>query len=327
MSKFDVRNIVLLQNDDFDKLPYNPNDSAGIAIPSKKTAFIRITGNENYDKDTYLHELEELFNPNESHKEIVDGEDIFKKKWYQYIPGGQEVRDILSPVIDPVSNVIKTVSEPVEDIFKMMWGEDWAKDIVNTGSDVLGLGGDGGGLNDILKLILGGYGAYSTAESQEDYMNWLERLYQPQLEYQQEQTNLLRDVYSPLTKQLGGELGEAFSLSDETSEAYWGKGREKIEDYYGDVEQRASELFAGSGMIGQGPANQYFSQTLPGMKAKSMEDLVSDQVLWESSQKQQNIGNLLNFLGKSPTVSGYETPQYTGLGVNWASTLKDLISV
>ena len=201
-------------------------------------------------------------------------------------------------------------------------GIDWLDALLNI---ILGKEGGSGGLLGTAATAWGGLETGKEAQRQRD---WLERLYAPQQEYQKEQLGLFKDVFSPLTKRLGGELGDMFSTDTSAlSNAYWSKGRGKIEDYYKDIEQQASERFAGAGMLGQGPAMEYFGETLPGMKAKSMEDLVVDQVLTDYGFKQQGVSNMLSFLGKTPSVAGYDkAPSYVSTNINWGNLLKDIVS-
>ena len=219
-----------------------------------------------------------------------------------------------------IGNLLKTV-------LKQITGGD--------GQPTGGSSGGGGGttgidwLDKILGLGATAYGGYETGQEAERQRDWLTEMYAPQRAYQQEQLGLFQDVFSPLTKQLGGELGDMFSTDTSAlSNAYWSKGRNRIEDYFKETEQKASEVFAGSGMLGQGPANKYFTEELPAMKAKSMEDLVIDQVLTDYGFKQQNVTNMLSFLGKTPPASTFNASNqpYTSTNINWGNLLKDIVS-
>ena len=209
------------------------------------------------------------------------------------------------------------------------------------GNQLLGGGGGSGGggdatgdtgitgidwLDQLLGLGATGLSGYESGQEAEAQRDWLTEMYAPQKEYQQGQLDLFKDVFSPLTKQLGGELGNMFSADNSgISNASWTQGRNRIEDYYGGVEQKASEVFAGSNMLGSGISNKYFTEELPGMKAKSMEDLAVDQVLNDYNMKNTNISQMLSFLGKTPSVSTVNQP-YTSTNINWGELLKGIIS-
>ena len=207
--------------------------------------------------------------------------------------------------------------------------QNWLQQLLNTLTGSGGQGGQSNWLNDLLKIGTTAWGGYEQGQEAQRQRDWLEKLYAPQQEYQQEQLGLFKDVFSPLTKQLGGELGDLFSADTSTlSNAYWSKGRGKIEDYFKDIEQRATERFAGAGMLEQGPAMEYFGETLPAMKAKSMEDLVIDQVLTDYGFKQQGVSNMLSFLGKTPPASTFTASgqPYISQNINWGNLLKDIVS-
>jgi hypothetical protein len=204
--------------------------------------------------------------------------------------------------------------------------QNWLQQLLKT---ISGGGEDTSWLKDLFNIGTTAWSGYEAGEEAERQRDWLTEMYAPQRAYQQEQLGLFQDVFSPMTKQLGGELGDMFS--PEASEAYWAKGRGKIEDYYGDIEQKATERFAGAGTLGQGPSQEYFGETLPGMKAKSMEDLVVDQVLMDYGMKQQGISNMLSFLGKTPPASTFSASKqpYTSTSINWGELLQqpDTISI
>ena len=121
------------------------------------------------------------------------------------------------------------------------------------------------------------------------------------------QYGMYKDVFEPATRQLGGELtadlGKEFSLTKQLESDIWRQKKERLGGEREKLQQGATERFAGAGMIGQGPAQQYF-QNLDEQYLKSFEDLAVEQSIWEYGQKyqekQDRYGNMMSFLNKTP---------------------------
>ena len=214
------------------------------------------------------------------------------------------------------------------------------KDLQN----ILGTAGD----------IWGGIEAGKQAEQQRD---WYTELYAPQKAISQTQAELMgsvykpyqedqyaaykaytepqiasqygmyKDVFEPATRQLGGELtadlGKEFSLTKQLESDIWRQKKERLGGEREKLQQGATERFAGAGMIGQGPAQQYF-QNLDEQYLKSFEDLAVEQSIWEYGQKyqekQDRYGNMMSFLNKTP---GTYAP---AIGIPSASSTQGMVN-
>ena len=206
-------------------------------------------------------------------------------------------------------------------------------------------------INKLLELVATGVASRQQSKQNEQQRNWLNELYAPQKEaqatnlgllqnvykpYQESQFNLYKDIFEPSSRQLGGQLQadltSPFSLGSDLEGDIWRRAKERVGGEYEKVSRSASERLAGSGMLGQGPAEQYF-QNLGQQKLKSLEDVAVEQAIWEYGQKNQEktdrYNRMTSFLNTSkinaPNVSGYGTPQYPNQQVDW-SKLIDIFS-
>lgn len=93
----EIYTIRLLENKDFDKLPYeNISDSLGFADPSTGDCFIRKTGVPDWDIATIQHEIDELLSQKSFHE---DADGIRHKKFF---------KEVFMPYIAPVVAGIAT---------------------------------------------------------------------------------------------------------------------------------------------------------------------------------------------------------------------------
>ena len=196
------------------------------------------------------------------------------------------------------------------------------------------------------------WGAYETGKQAEEQREWWEKQYAPQQRiagaqadlmenvykpYQEGQYDvykaytqprvasdygLYKDVFEPATRELGGmlsgDLGKEFSLTKELESDIWRKGKERLATAKTEAEKTGSERFAGAGMLGQGPAFNYF-QNIDQQYMKGIEDLAVEQSIWEYGQKyrekQDRYTNMASFLNRSPgayapSIGAPSSPNY-----------------
>lgn len=81
--KKETYTITVLDNDKFDKLPYeNISDSLGFADPETGNAFVRRTGVPDWDAETIQHEIQELLAKDSFH---TDANNIRHKKFFKQV--------------------------------------------------------------------------------------------------------------------------------------------------------------------------------------------------------------------------------------------------
>ena len=85
-----------------------------------------------------------------------------------------------------------------------------------------------------------------------------------------------QNVYDPLSRQLGQELGNQLkspmSLPEDVWANLWQKQSANVAGEYNKTRQSGTERAAGSGMLNQGPTEKYM-QSLDLAQGKSMEDM------------------------------------------------------
>lgn len=99
MKALESYKIKVLKSDDFDKLfggHRRVKESAGIADPEDKIAYIRQTGNESYDDDTLHHELGELLNPEGSHAVLIGDKTLYCKSFFSKL--GNIAKNYVAPI-------------------------------------------------------------------------------------------------------------------------------------------------------------------------------------------------------------------------------------
>jgi len=131
------------------------------------------------------------------------------------------------------------------------------------------------------------------------------------------QFNQYKNIFTPATEKLGGQLtaqlDQPLSLPENIWENIWTKTKERQADVFAPVEKRATERFAGTGALESSGQVQKFFGDVDLAKAKGLEDLAVDQAIAEWNEKkiakQGSIENMFRFLSGTPSFGG--VPQST----------------
>ena len=196
-----------------------------------------------------------------------------------------------------------------------------------------GTSGTSGGLGNVISSIFGGGGGTTGTTSS----GWLTQLL-PQLfstlgssyltqKQNTEQYKYINDLMAPYrstANQLGGviqnQLTEPLQLPESYWDEVWNKSKEATTTSFEPIYQKASERAASSGMLGQGPTNQLFTD-IDISKAKTIEQQSVDQALSEWNAKltanQNAINNAMKYVGGAGSAVNYAVPppttDYSGL--------------
>lgn len=190
----------------------------------------------------------------------------------------------------------------------------------------------------------GGSGGEIEYSQPPEYQYQMDLFKQIQEPYMRSQFDLYNTSFAPAIKQAGETAMEGIkdpmALPENWKDTlfpqdYWDKtwqqSREKTLAEYAPIERQTSRRVAATGGIGQGPANQLFSD-IEAKKAKSIETLAIDQAInqWQELKtaqaqaytlKQNAYQNALNYLQFQPAFNipmpssqAYITPHKAGVG-------------